>query len=64
MGGAAITRLTLSKIGELEISLPPISLQQSYATKIEAIERQKASINASIAETQKLFDFTMDKYFG
>ena len=64
MGGAAITRLTLSKIGELLISLPPLSLQQSYATKIEAIERQKASINASVAETQKLFDYTMDKYFG
>ena len=41
-----------------------LSLQQAFATKIEAIERQKASINASIAETQKLFDYTMDKYFG
>ena len=44
--------------------VPPLPLQQSFATKIEAIERQKASINASIAETQKLFDYTMDKYFG
>ena len=41
-----------------------LSLQQAFATKIEAIERQKASINASIDETQKLFDYTMDKYFG
>ena len=44
--------------------VPPLTLQQAFATKIEAIERQKASINASIAETQKLFDYTMDKYFG
>lgn len=44
--------------------VPPLPLQQAFATKIEAIERQKASINASIAETQKLFDYTMDKYFG
>lgn len=44
--------------------VPPLSLQQSFAEKIEAIERQKANINASIAETQKLFDYTMDKYFG
>lgn len=48
----------------IAIPLPPLSLQQSFASKIEAIERQKVSINASIAETQKLFDYTMDKYFG
>ena len=46
------------------IALPDLPLQQSFATKIEAIEQQKARINASIAETQKLFDYTMDKYFG
>lgn len=56
----------ISNIGlkDIQIIVPPLSLQQSFATKIEAIEHQKASINASIAETQKLFDYTMDKYFG
>ena len=49
---------------KISIPIPALSLQQSFATKIEAIERQKASINASIDETQKLFDYTMDKYFG
>ena len=44
--------------------LPPLSLQQSFATKIESIEKQKAAITQSIAETQRLFDYTMDKYFG
>lgn len=56
--------INAEQYGSLLIGVPPISLQQSFATKIEAIERQKASINASIAETQKLFDYTMDKYFG
>ena len=56
----------ISNVGlkDIQIILPPLTLQQAFATKIEAIERQKASINASIDETQKLFDFTMDKYFG
>ena len=56
----------ISNIGlkDIPIILPPLSLQQAFATKIEAIERQKAFINTSIAETQKLFDYTMDKYFG
>lgn len=64
MGGAAITRLTIAKIVSIKIPLPPLSLQQSFAAKIESIEKQKAAINQSIAETQKLFNFTMDKYFG
>ena len=56
--------INAEQYGSLLIVVPPISLQQAFATKIEAIERQKVSINASIAETQKLFDYTMDKYFG
>lgn len=62
--GAVQPKLTQAKLNSIRIPMPPLSLQQSFATKIEAIERQKASINASIAETQKLFDYTMDKYFG
>ncbi len=62
--GVAQPMITQQQVNAIQIILPPLSLQQSFATKIEAIERQKASINASIAETQKLFDYTMDKYFG
>lgn len=46
------------------IILPPISLQNQFAEKIEAIEQQKALINQSITDTQLLFDYTMDKYFN
>ena len=35
-----------------------------FAEKVEAIERQKALVQLSIEETQTMFDFTMDKYFG
>ena len=51
-------------IKTLPIILPPLPLQQSFAAKIESIERQKATISKSIAETEKLFEYTMDKYFG
>lgn len=44
--------------------IPPLALQKKYIDKIESIEKQKAAIAQSIAETQKLFDYTMDKYFG
>ena len=46
------------------IGVPPLQLQQQFAERIEAIEKQKAAINKSLEETQKLFDYTMDKYFG
>ncbi len=62
--GVAIPTLSQANFALLPIPVPPLTLQQSFATKVKAIEHQKASINASIAETQKLFDYTMDKYFG
>ena len=56
--------IALGDIRKLNVQVPPLSLQQSFAAKIESIEKQKAAIRQSIAETQKLFDYTMDKYFG
>ena len=56
--------IALGDIRKLRIPVPPLGLQQSFDTKIEAIEQQKALINQSLVETQKLFDYTMDKYFG
>ena len=53
-----------SKMGKTTIPLPPISLQEVFAEKIEGIERQKALVQQSIEETQTMFDYTMDKYFG
>lgn len=63
-GNCVQMAITAKELGTRTPIYPPLPLQQAFATKIEAIERQKASINASIAETQKLFDYTMDKYFG
>lgn len=62
--GAAYNALTIIKLKEMQCVLPPLPLQQSFATKIESIEKQKAAITQSIAETQRLFDYTMDNYFG
>ena len=62
--GVAQPNLSLGQLRELQIPLPPLFLQQSFASKIESIEKQKAAITQSITETQRLFDYTMDKYFG
>ncbi|MBO7559287.1 MAG: restriction endonuclease subunit S [Bacteroidaceae bacterium] len=51
------------QFSNIVIPLPPLSLQQSFASKIEAIERQKALIQQSISETETLFNSRMDYYF-
>ena len=62
----AATREALPKsmMEKYSICIPPLSLQQEFAEKVEAIERQKALVQQSIVETQTMFDCTMDKYFG
>ena len=51
-------------IEELVIPMIPISYQQEFASKIEAIEKQKELIKQSIAETETLFNSRMDYYFN
>ena len=63
-GNCVQMAITAKELGQRKPIVPPLSLQQSFARKIESIESQKSSINRSIAETRKLFDYTMDKYFG
>lgn len=62
--GIALKQINMKDVREIPFIVPPLSLQQSFATKIESIEKQKSAISQSITETQKLFDYTMDKYFG
>lgn len=62
--GFKVTHISTKEIATIPILNPPLSLQQSFAAKIESIEKQKAAISKSIAETEKLFEYTMDKYFG
>ncbi len=56
--------INLKVLNELELPLPPLSLQEVFAKKIEAIEAQKALIQQSITETEILFNSRMDYYFN
>ena len=61
---STVAHLNIKDFKKFDFPVPPLSLQQSFAQKIEAIERQKKLINPSIAEVQTLFDSRMDYYFG
>ena len=62
--GATMLNINCGIVEDIPIILPPLALQQTFADKIQSIERQKLAIKTSIADTQKLLDYTMDKYFG
>ena len=56
--------LTMGVLSGLSFIAPPISLQQQFASKIEAIEHQKELIKQSIKEVETLFNSRMDYYFN
>ena len=62
--GAAQPKLTQKALNEIPISWPPIELQDEFASKIEAIEKQKRLIESSIADLETLLASRMDYWFN
>ena len=62
--GIAVKNLNTGWLKTFEIQVPPLLLQQSFAQKIESIEKQKELIKQSIAEVETLFNSRMDYYFN
>jgi type I restriction enzyme S subunit len=62
--GVAQPGISVNIINEMPLIYPPHSLQQEFAEKIEAIEKQKELIKQSIKETETLFNARMDYYFN
>ena len=63
-GGAAQPFVSYDLLESPQAVIPPLDLQQLFAQKIETIEKQKALIKQSIAETEELFNSRMDYYFS
>lgn len=62
--GIGMVHLTKCGMEQYILPLPPLSLQQEFASKIEAIEKQKELIKQSLSETETLFNSRMDYYFN
>ncbi len=60
---STVAHVNIKDFKLFDIPLPPLSLQQSFASKIEAIEKQKEQIKQSIKEVETLFNSRMDYYF-
>ena len=62
--GIAQKTVGLNSLRQFVVPLPPLPLQQSFASKIETIERQKALVRQSITEAETLFNSRMDYWFS
>ena len=61
--GAAYNALTIAKLKLMLCPLPPLSLQQSFAHKIEQIERQKTAVQRTIKDLETLLAVRMQYWF-
>lgn len=61
--GAKMPRGDRKIIAKFGVILPPLSLQQSFAHKIEQIERQKAEVQKTITDLETLLAARMQYWF-
>lgn len=64
MGGAAIKRLTLTKIKELPILLPPIALQQNFCLQKNILTQQKQKMQEQLEVQETLFKSLQQQAFS
>lgn len=62
--GGMTKYLTMGILEKISFIIPPLALQQEFASKIEAIEKQKELIKKSIEEVETLFNSRMNEYFN
>ena len=62
--GGAQPNISQAIIRNTHLPIPPLSLQQSFAAKVSAIEAQKQAIAQSIKENEALLVQRMDTYFS
>lgn len=62
--GCNISNLNQKILSGIPLILPPLSLQNEFAEKIEAIEEQKRLIESSIANLETLLASRMDYWFN
>ena len=62
-GNCVQMAITAKELGNKLFPLPPLSLQQLFATRIEAIEEQKANVKTTIEKLETLLAARMQYWF-
>ena len=56
--------ISLGDIRKLEVLVPPMELQEQFATFIKQTDKSKVVVQKALDEAQTLFDSLMQEYFG
>jgi len=59
-----VPHIAMGDIKKFVIPLPPISLQNEFADRIDAIEQQKALLQNGLAKMETAYKALMQEYFG
>ena len=63
-GAVNQANINSKELKAMPLPVPPLSLQQQFAEKVEAIEKQKSILKKSIEDAELLFNSRMDYYFN
>lgn len=63
LNGATTKSITKTALRELDILYPPITLQNQFAERVQAIEEQKAQAQASLEKAEELFNSLLQRAF-
>lgn len=58
-----VPKLALFRIEQIELLIPPISLQKQYKERVQVIESQKAQAQASLEKAEELFNSLLQRAF-
>lgn len=63
-GGSAVPTISQKILATIAIPVPPLSLQEKFASRIEQIEAQKKAVEETMENLQTLLNSRMDYWFN
>ena len=61
---ATIAHLPGAKLKALQVAVPPLDLQKSFAAFVSQVDKSKVVVQEALDKAQLLFDSLMQQYFG
>ena len=59
-----VPKLAIFRIESMPLLLPPLELQNQFASFVEEVDKSRSRIQKSLEASQELFDSLMQEYFG